>query len=48
MTQPDAGVVGTTHGIPDRLDKYRMKALGNAVVPQIAEWLARHMLLAPQ
>jgi DNA (cytosine-5)-methyltransferase 1 len=35
---------GDVHGIPRRVD--RIKALGNAVVPQIAEWIGRKLLLA--
>jgi hypothetical protein len=30
------------HGVPDRLDQ--LAALGNALVPQIAEWLGRRIL----
>lgn len=32
---------GDVHGIPGRMD--RIKALGNAVVPQIAEWIAHRI-----
>lgn len=37
----DAGSLGTTDGLSRRLDAHRMAALGNSIVPQIAEWIAR-------
>jgi hypothetical protein len=42
----DAERVGTTDGIPDRMDRLRMKALGNAVVPQIPEIIGRAIMSA--
>jgi DNA (cytosine-5)-methyltransferase 1 len=33
---------GNVHGIPRRMD--RIKALGNAIVPQIAEWIGRRII----
>jgi DNA (cytosine-5)-methyltransferase 1 len=38
--EPDVGRVA--HGIPDRV--HRLRALGNALVPQIAEWLGRRIV----
>lgn len=39
---------GVDHGVPDGLDKsaaaQRMKQMGNAVVPQAAEWLGRRIV----
>jgi len=33
---------GKIHGIPDRVD--RIKSLGNAVVPQVVEWIGRRII----
>jgi DNA (cytosine-5)-methyltransferase 1 len=38
--EPDVGRVA--HGIPFRVD--RLKGLGNAIVPQIAEWIGRRII----
>lgn len=38
----DARGMGTAHGVSDRLD--RLAALGNAIVPQVAEWIGRAIL----
>jgi hypothetical protein len=40
LTEPDVGRVA--HGIPARVD--RLRALGNSLVPQIAEWIGRRIL----
>jgi DNA (cytosine-5)-methyltransferase 1 len=37
--EPDVGRVA--HGVPARVD--RLRGLGNAIVPQIAEWIARRI-----
>ena len=41
-TEPDVGRVA--HGIPSRVD--RLRGIGNAVVPQIAEWIGRQIMEA--
>ena len=40
--EPDVGRVA--HGVPARVD--RLRGLGNAIVPPIAEWIARRILAA--
>ena len=45
-TRPE--ICGVADGIPTRLDKDRLKALGNAVVPQCAELVGRRILSRPQ
>lgn len=42
VSQPE--YVGTYYGLSERLDKPRIKALGNAVVPQVAEWIGRRIM----
>jgi DNA (cytosine-5)-methyltransferase 1 len=39
-TEPDVGRVA--HGIPARMD--RLRGLGNALIPQIAEWIGQRIL----
>lgn len=41
-TEPDVGRVA--HGVPDGLD--RRRAIGNAVVPQVAEYIGRQVIAA--
>lgn len=42
--EPEPSVGRVAHGIPDRVD--RLRALGNSVVPQIAEWIGRRIMEA--
>lgn len=42
------GVLRGVDGLPVGVDEYRIGALGNAVVPQCAEWIGRRLLEAIQ
>jgi len=42
LPEPDMGRV--VHGFPSRVDRARIKALGNAVVPQVAEWIGKQII----
>lgn len=41
---PQPVTLGMAHGVPDELDRARLKAHGNAVVPQVAEWVGRRIM----
>lgn len=41
---PEPGLERLVNGIPSRMDKNRIKALGNAVVPQVAEWIGKRII----
>lgn len=43
---PDSKLCRVANGIPDELDRYR--GLGNAVVPQVAEYIGRRIVEATQ
>lgn len=43
---PPADVLGVADGTATELDLARLKAVGNSVVPQIAEWIGRQLLEA--
>lgn len=43
---PAAGILRVDDGFPSELDRSRIKALGNAVVPQIAEWIGQQIIRA--
>ena len=41
-TSPESPLCGVDDGIPDRLD--RLRALGNAIVPQCSEWVGHQIV----
>ena len=46
MSIPESLLGRVAHGIPHRVD--RLRGLGNAIVPQIAEWLGRQIMSSEQ
>jgi DNA (cytosine-5)-methyltransferase 1 len=46
VARDDSASMGKAHGLSGRLDGHRMRALGNAVVPQIPELIGRAILQA--
>ena len=42
----EPNILGVTYGLPNRV--HRLKGLGNAIVPQIAEWLGRQIMSSEQ
>ena len=45
---PRPRVLGMAHGVPTELDRARLKAHGNAVVPAVAEFIGRRVVEAKQ
>ena len=46
LPEPDVGRVA--YGVPRRVDRHRLKALGNAIVPQIAEEIGHAIVAATE
>lgn len=42
---PEPRPLGMAHGVPTAVERGRLKAHGNAVVPQVAEWVG-HLIMA--
>lgn len=40
----EPGVRRVAHGVSNRVDRNRNKGIGNAVVPQVAEWIGRRLM----
>jgi len=43
-TEPE--LARLVHGVPGRMDRHRRRALGNAVVPQVAQWIGERIMQA--
>jgi len=44
---PEPALARVVYGLSNGMDKHRVRTLGNAVVPQVAEWIGRQIVATP-
>ena len=45
---PGSGIRRMAHGVPTRMDRHRVRGLGNAVVPQVAELIGQRIQMVEE